>query len=60
MSDTTGTPAEGTPDSTPTEALQLADQEPVAVTPGRTGPCSRSPAVGCAVTPGRSSRSSAG
>lgn len=33
MSDTTGTPAEGTPDATPTEALQLADQEPVAVTP---------------------------
>ena len=30
MSDTTGTPAEGTPDTTPTEALQLADQQPVA------------------------------
>ena len=31
MSDTTGsTPADGTPDSTPTEALHLADQQPCA------------------------------
>ncbi len=31
MSDTTGSaPTEGTPDTTPTEALQLADQEPIA------------------------------
>jgi hypothetical protein len=33
MSDTTGAPAEGTPDTTPTEALQLADQEPIAAAP---------------------------
>jgi hypothetical protein len=33
MSDTTGTPAEGTPDTTPTEALQLADQEPISAAP---------------------------
>lgn len=33
MSDTTGAPAEGTPDTTPTEALQFADQEPVATAP---------------------------
>lgn len=34
MSDTTGsTPAEGTPDTTPTEALQLADQTPIASAP---------------------------
>ena len=34
MSDTTGsTPADGTPDSTPTEALPLADQQPIAAEP---------------------------
>jgi hypothetical protein len=34
MSDTTGsTPADGTPDSTPTEALHLADQQPLAAEP---------------------------
>ena len=39
MSDTTGsTPAEGTPDTTPTEALQLADQEPIAATPAASAP----------------------
>ena len=39
MSDTTGsTPAEGTPDTTPTEALQLADQEPIAAAPAAPAP----------------------
>lgn len=39
MSDTTGsTPAEGTPDTTPTEALQLADQEPIAAAPAVPAP----------------------
>jgi hypothetical protein len=39
MSDTTGSaPSEGTPDTTPTEALQLADQEPVAAAPAAPAP----------------------
>jgi hypothetical protein len=40
MSETTGTPAEGTPDTTPTEALQLADQEPLAAAPAAPAPAS--------------------
>jgi hypothetical protein len=44
MSDTTGsTPADGTPDSTPTEALPLADQQPLAAQPAAAAPAA--PAV---------------
>ncbi len=45
MSDTTGsTPAEGTPDTTPTEALQLADQEPIVAAPAAPAPSPAAPA----------------
>jgi hypothetical protein len=44
MSDTTGsTPTEGTPDTTPTEALPLADREPIAAAPA---PAAAAPASG--------------
>jgi hypothetical protein len=46
MSDTTGTPAEGTPDATPTEALQLADQEPIAAVPAASAPAPAARAAG--------------
>lgn len=47
MSDTTGsTPTEGTPDTTPTEALQLADQEPIAAAPAAPAPAATTPASG--------------
>ena len=47
MSDTTGsTPAEGTPDTTPTEALQLADQEPIAAAPAAPAPSPAAHAFG--------------
>ena len=46
MSDTTGTPAEGTPDTTPTEALQLADQEPIAAAPAAPAPAPAAHASG--------------
>lgn len=47
MSDTTGgTPAEGTPDTTPTEALQLADQEPIAAATAAPAPSPAAPASG--------------
>jgi hypothetical protein len=45
MSDTTSTPAEGTPDATPTETLQLADQEPIAAAPAAPAAPAPAPAV---------------
>jgi len=51
MSDTSGsTPAEGTPDSTPTEALNLDDQQPIGDASAAPAPFSTSPASGASHT----------